>query len=132
MSTRDLAQWRADVSTASGPQHTLRAHLRKQERAGEIQVGWQHASLNPRSGQLTVPYVRLKTRSAVRRQHVIRWTVFGASSAMAVTGALYALWTIRIFILSTLALALLAVLVLRFLPHLSRGCSGIHCSGCQG
>lgn len=132
MSQHELTGARPVFSTASGPQHTLRAELRRQERRGEIQVGWQHASLDYRSGQLSVPYVRLKARSAIRRQVAIRWTVFGVSSAMAVTGALYALWTIRIFILITFGLAAAAVLLLRFLPHLSRGCSGIHCSGCQG
>lgn len=132
MSPRELTGARPVFSTASGPQHTLRAELRRQERRGEIQVGWQHADLDLHSGRLSVPYVRLKARSVIRRRVMVRWTVFGVSSTMAVAGALYALWTVRIFILSTLGLAALAVLLLRFLPHLSRGCSGIHCSGCRG
>lgn len=132
MSTRDLAEWRTGICRAAGPQHTLRAHLRKQERAGEIQVGWQHASLNPRSGQLTVPYVRLKSASVIRRERTLRWTALWVGALALLTGVLYALWTIRVLIVSAVLLLGIAALVLRFLPHLSRGCSGLHCSGCRG
>lgn len=132
MSTRELHQWSPGISTAAGPQHTLRAHLRKQERAGEIKVGWQHATLERRSGRLTVPYVRLVPLTTVRRRRAVRVTVFVTSAAMGMAGVLYALWTIRIFIFATLFLALLAALLMRFLPHLARGCTGIHCAGCKG
>lgn len=132
MPQRELAAGGPIVSYAMGPQHMLTARLRKMEKAGEIQVGWQHKTIDPRSGKLTVPYIRLKSLTAVKRERIIRWTVFWVSAAMAISGALYALWTIRMFILTTLALAGAAILVLRFLPHLSRGCSGIHCSGCRG
>jgi hypothetical protein len=132
MSTREIDLRNPAIGTAVGQQHMLTARLRKMEKAGEIQVGWQHKTIDPRSGKLTVPYIRLKSLTAVKRERIIRWTVFWVSAAMAIGGALYALWTIRMFILTTLSLAGVAILVLRFLPHLSRGCSGIHCSGCRG
>lgn len=101
------------------------------EKRGEI-VSVRRFARRIESGELEIPYVRLKTVEQVRRGQRIKVTAVAAAGLCVATGAGWLLWESRTVIVP-LAGVLAGVLMVAWISlHWSNGCSGIHCQGCRG
>jgi hypothetical protein len=119
------------VGRITGSRHLVRAEVRKMEKRGEI-VSVRRFARRIESGELEIPYVRLKTVEQVRRGQRIKVTAVAAAGLCVATGAGWLLWESRTVIVP-LAGVLAGVLMVAWISlHWSNGCSGIHCQGCRG
>jgi hypothetical protein len=115
----------------TGSRHMVRAEVRRMEKRGEI-VSVRRFAREIAPGVLEIPYVRLKTRGAVRKSQAVRIGLFALAGLGVATGAGYLIWESRVAIV-TFAGALAAGAALLYLSlHWRNGCPGIHCQGCGG
>jgi hypothetical protein len=112
--------------------HQTRGEIRRMEKRGEVVALERFARLDKRTNLITIPYVRMKERSTVRREQAIRIGVMAGSGLMFLTAVAWLAWESRYVIGA--AVGMMAVLALAFwlMPHFVRGCPGLHCQGCKG
>lgn len=115
-----------------GSQHMARRQLRLWEARGEVIGLWCFERVNRRAGTTRIPYVRLKTQAQVRRERAIRAAVLAAAGVLFLGAVCWMAWQARFVILSAAGMTALGTLALLAWPHWTRGCSGLHCSGCRG
>lgn len=120
------------IGRVNGPHHALRAALAKAERRGEL-IPLRHlARLDSRTGQVSIPYVRMKTRAQVRRMQLIRIGSMSVGAAAFLAGFGWLAWESRYVIGAAAGLLAVIGLSVWLAPHWKRGCPGLHCTGCQG
>jgi hypothetical protein len=83
---------------AEGPYWEIRAHLAKEERRGDVMVGWDAIRRLP-GGRAAVPYVRLRSCAAARRRAYVRLGGGAVLAASAATGLFLAAWEARVALL---------------------------------
>lgn len=118
------------VGRAHGQQHPLRAALARAERRGEL-IPLRHlARLDPRTGQVSIPYVRMKTRTQVRRMQWIRIGSMSVGGVVFLAGLGWLAWESRYIIGAAAGLLAVVGLSVWLAPHWRQGCPGLHCTGC--
>lgn len=98
------------------------------EQRGEIIAIHRFAVENRMTGRITIPYVRMKERSQVRREQAIRIGVLGAAGLMFLTAVAWLAWESRYVIMIAAGMTALGALAFWLLPHFARGCP---CFGCR-
>jgi hypothetical protein len=88
--------------------------------------------IDRRTGQTCIPYVRLKTLEQVRREQLTRAALLAGVGLLAVSALAWLAWQARYEIAAAAGMTAAGLLFLLVWPHWSRGCSGLHCSGCRG
>ncbi len=113
-------------------QHLVRAELRRMERRGEVRGHYGAARVDPRTGTIEIPYVRLRTRAQIRARRAA-WVAGSALAGVSVVFGLgWLAWESRYVIGAVLGAAALLIVASWLAPHWTRGCPGLHCAGCRG
>lgn len=120
------------IGKITGFYHQARGEIRRMEKRGEVIAVRRFARLDELSGIVEIPYVRMKERGQVRREQGIRVGVFAGSALIFLTAVAWLTWESRYVIMFAAGMAAILALLIRILPHLIRGCPGIHCAGCGG
>lgn len=120
------------IGRIEGFRHQVGGEVRRMEKSGEIIAVHRFAKRDLQSGIVAIPYVRMKERSTVRREQAIRIGVFAGSALLFLTAVAWLAWQSRYVIMVAAGMAATMALLAWLLPHLVRGCPGIHCRGCRG
>lgn len=115
-----------------GSPHIVRSELRRWERRGEVIGLWHHGRIERKTGVTRIPYVRLKTRQEVARKHAVRVGALIGGGVLFAGSVFWAAWQVRYLIVGATGMFALVMLGFWLAPHWSRGCPGLHCSGCRG
>jgi hypothetical protein len=120
------------IGRVRGYRHQATGERQRMAKRGEVAPQWRFARRNERTGIVTIPYVRLKELAQVRREVAIRVGAMVFGAAVFLAGVAYALWTIRMLLLTAAGTVLGLTVLLWFLSHWRNGCPGLHCNGCHG
>jgi hypothetical protein len=92
------------ICVAHGPKWSLRADLQKQEKRGDIEVLWLEE--REKFGYVTIPYVRKRSLTEVRRRRAARRASYAGSALLSLAGIGWALYDARhVIAAAVLALA---------------------------
>lgn len=120
------------IGRARGYRHQVTGELQRMAKRGEVAPQWRFAKRNERTGIVTIPYVRLKELTQVRREARIKIAALSTGALVFLAGVGYMLWTIRETLMIATGGTLGLVTLLWLGSHWTRGCPGLHCTGCRG
>jgi hypothetical protein len=115
---------------AHGLKYQTRGEVRRMERTGEIIA--VHRFAKELNGQVSIPYVRMKTRAQVHREQAKRVALMAGAGTLFLAAVAWMAWDARYVIATAAGLALASWLLIRLVPHWTNGCPGLHCPGCKG
>lgn len=129
---RELYPGAIERGVARGTRYRLPAEVRRMERRGEIIALHRFTRMDARTGQMMIPYVRMKARRQVTARRAVLIGAGLACGVLVLTGVGWLLWQSRRELLAGALLLGLVTGSVWLAPHWGRGCSGLHCSGCRG
>lgn len=115
-----------------GSQHVVRSQLRLWEKRGEVIGLRRFEQVDRYAGTTRIPYVRLKTVARVRRDRLMRVALLAGVGVFTLGVACWLLWEVRYELMAAAGMSAVVGLFFWLWPHWSRGCAGLHCSGCKG
>lgn len=116
---------------ARGARFQVIRDLKIQERRGNMVPVWRFAK-EIRPGVIDVPVVIMRTTTQVRTRKIRNGVLLAGVVVGAVVGVGALVWASRYVIGAAAGMTAVLFLWFRLASHWTRGCSGLHCTGCRG